>query len=518
MRRLAFFLLVGFSVVCFAQDDGDDAASSSLVLDADTMAAVEDLAVRMAGVNATQATVDDNVEAILALLQSLSMGATGYKSFRTLPYGQNNGTITLGQILGLYFEGTSTIPNATSTNARRGYFYQIQRALYGRSGIPSADDAVIPLLLRLEDGSVGLTNLIERMRGDVLAIRGICETNLVEALERIDTPLTMIQSALYDFQNDFDGQFTSLLDSLDDYQAELLSLHISLTNSLPQLAEDVSFLRNNLPDSVSSIADNTSSISLDTSELVDLVSSLPVDIVAALSQYLAAASLNVQVDWAALPDPVFVRDRNWDAFLPVVTNLDDSVKGILAGSNYLTNRFENLYTNMVGWKVRAHEFYERMQPSGEDIANAFGATNDVSVSLADDEREYTDDLQTMTNDLASVDYESRITSDDDQSASSNPWDGATAVGDNLSSSASSLFTVQDPSFTTEVVLFGTESMPVGLPSIPRIAFDVDDLFRKSQALSLIKSIMSSLWLVVGLVLKLYLVRNYLRWQAEHNKR
>lgn len=514
MRRFAFLLLAGLSVACFAQEEGEVDPSSTLVLDDDTMAAVENLAVRMAGVNATQATVDDNVAAILSFVSAWNQAASSGSMVRSYPFATSGG-FSIGNVLG---RGLFTTWNANSPpSTSQSYLYQLQRAIYGQSGVPSADTAVIPLLLRLDGGAVGMTNLLERMRSDVLAIRAICETNLVDALERIDTPLTMIQSALYDFQNDFDGQFTSLLDDLEDYKSELLSLHISLTNSLPQLAEDVSFLRNNLPDSVSSIADNTSSISLDTSELVDLVSSLPVDIVAALSQYLAAASLNVQVDWAALPDPVFVRDRNWDAFLPVATNLDDNVKGLLAGSNYLTNRFENLYTNMVGWKVRAHEFYERMQPSGEDIANAFGATNDVSVSLADDEREYTEDLQTLTNDLASVDYETEITRDD-ESASSNPWDGASAVGDNLSSSASSLFTVQDPSFTTQVLLFGTDAMPEGLVDIPYISFDLEDIFLKSNALSLIKDIMSSLWLVIGLVLKLYLVRNYLRWQSEHNKR
>lgn len=119
----------------------------------ETRVAVSNLAIALSASSSgdrAAATVDDNIAAILSLLQAVRWNVAGSAVISSYPLFNNNGTITsIGTpLLRGLFQGNSIVTTES-------YLYQIQRALYGQSGVPSSSQAILPVLWRMESA---LTN------------------------------------------------------------------------------------------------------------------------------------------------------------------------------------------------------------------------------------------------------------------------------------------------------------------------------------------------------------------------
>lgn len=164
----AFALFLAWLLPCsfvraddsFVDDSFEDDLESreEIEFDSETLQAVTNFARSVSGVNATQATVDDNVAAILALLQSVrqtpSVAANTW--FRTNPYYNDN--YTIGAVLNRLFSSNTTLYNNALPSQGSSYLYMIQRALYGKNGSPVSHDAINPTLLRMESLLEASTN------------------------------------------------------------------------------------------------------------------------------------------------------------------------------------------------------------------------------------------------------------------------------------------------------------------------------------------------------------------------
>lgn len=127
-------------------------------LDPDTRSAVVGLATSIAGDRATAATVDDNVAAILALLQSAVTSLAGSRyMFNSLPRWDTAGGYLYSQGLSRLLSEDDWANNAIPSRSR-SFVYEIQRALYGQSGVPSSADALLPTVWEISDFLPHLTN------------------------------------------------------------------------------------------------------------------------------------------------------------------------------------------------------------------------------------------------------------------------------------------------------------------------------------------------------------------------
>ena len=110
------------------------------------------LAASSSGDKAAAATVEDNVAAILALLQSYKyrFASTAAPGFSTYPIF--SGTVELSKWLSWNLNEQTV--GADSTRSK-SFLHEIQRALYGQAGEPSSSQAVLPVLWRMESA---LTN------------------------------------------------------------------------------------------------------------------------------------------------------------------------------------------------------------------------------------------------------------------------------------------------------------------------------------------------------------------------
>lgn len=124
----------------------------------ETRVAVSNLAIALSANSLgdrAAATLEDNVASILALLNSAAISASGVKLWRVVPY--SSGGASSQPIGNAIFRGLFGM-NATSTSlpvVTDGYLYQLQRAVYGQSGVPSSSQAILPVLWRMESA---LTN------------------------------------------------------------------------------------------------------------------------------------------------------------------------------------------------------------------------------------------------------------------------------------------------------------------------------------------------------------------------
>lgn len=170
-RRFVFgvglSLLLCFSpLVGFAQSADDDSFESPLTLadlSPEGRLAVSNLAVAMvsddirssATTGDYDATISANVASILALLNSVKTGTSNYARFSTAPFTFVGNNTQLGAHLNLLFtDDGGTI--AAAPDRHNTFLYEIQRALYGQSGVPSANAALLPLF----SNYVNWTNLL----------------------------------------------------------------------------------------------------------------------------------------------------------------------------------------------------------------------------------------------------------------------------------------------------------------------------------------------------------------------
>lgn len=170
---LCVLCLVGLSA-SFCSASVVDETNSVLRLDdltPEARSAVVGLATSISGANASQATIDDNVAAILSVLQQFSF-STGAASFlRVLPFANINGNTMAAWLANLLGENVSAnvYPSQSAS-----YLYMIQRALYGSSGVPSPPQAILPILSRIESAltnnqssvDMGWTNLLVSPSGE----------------------------------------------------------------------------------------------------------------------------------------------------------------------------------------------------------------------------------------------------------------------------------------------------------------------------------------------------------------
>lgn len=129
--------------------------------------AVSNLAVAMVPVDVRSsdstgdydAAISSNVSAILSLLQSVSIYNAGVYNLRSFPVYESGGSYkSLG-----YAAAVSLLENPLSPSKTGSFLYEIQRALYGESGVPSSDLALLPFLY----SAYGFTNaLYSTLSGD----------------------------------------------------------------------------------------------------------------------------------------------------------------------------------------------------------------------------------------------------------------------------------------------------------------------------------------------------------------
>lgn len=128
-------------------------------LDPDSRIAVSNLAISLAAssANADAATVEDNVSAILALLQSVRQQNITTYLLRTFPnFPGRTGPVSFAPLLNRSLYENSTTPIAESAIKNEdSYLYEIQRALYGKRGYPTENESLLPVLWRIESA---LTN------------------------------------------------------------------------------------------------------------------------------------------------------------------------------------------------------------------------------------------------------------------------------------------------------------------------------------------------------------------------
>lgn len=162
LASFALLLSVGLSVFISRAEESSDFTETNSVLRIEDLTpearvAVSNLAGFLSASSSgdrAAATVDDNVAAILTILQTSFAAGGGY--LKTYPFARS-GVAFWNALLTQINDNPGRTPaqNVADTSS---YFYQIQRAIYGSSGIPAQSDAIVPTLLRIEDLIAQSTN------------------------------------------------------------------------------------------------------------------------------------------------------------------------------------------------------------------------------------------------------------------------------------------------------------------------------------------------------------------------
>lgn len=126
--------------------------SSVLSVDALTpseFASLSALAPTLLGATASGNITND----VAAILDLLNDQYTRY-GFRVVPMVASDSSFTLARyLLSLMYENGTTAGMGSALTLSRSYLYEIQRALYGQTGVPSQGEAIQPLLARIAAAS-----------------------------------------------------------------------------------------------------------------------------------------------------------------------------------------------------------------------------------------------------------------------------------------------------------------------------------------------------------------------------
>lgn len=227
---LCLAFLVGLSAsICRADEVVEETSFVSvddLTEEQFTELASLSVAVRSAaGVSATSGNITNDVAAILAILQN---GVFSNGRFITVPY--TTGNLPLQNFLFGLGE------NWTSSSAARSssFLYEIQRALYGSMGVPSASDAIQPLLYRLT------TNLLSSSRLDMSFTNSVL-SELQDSNASLDYVLGSLQD-IYQESSFQSGNISDIYDLLysSGYDA-LLSSILESQNSFTNWIDDFEY-------------------------------------------------------------------------------------------------------------------------------------------------------------------------------------------------------------------------------------------------------------------------------------
>lgn len=163
IRRASFSLLlsVGLWVSSSSADEVEEFEVTNSVLriedlspqEFDTLAGLSRVVLGANAASASSGNITNDVASILSWLNALTLTTgAGKKWLATWP--QASSYQTMGQFLGRMLSENDI--NTNGQQARNtSFFYEIQRALYGASGVPSSSQAILPVLWRME---AALTN------------------------------------------------------------------------------------------------------------------------------------------------------------------------------------------------------------------------------------------------------------------------------------------------------------------------------------------------------------------------
>lgn len=425
MKILPFFAFVPF--LAFSQDY--DQVRSSLESDPVIMSAVEDLAVRISGADASTATVDDNIQSILDLLTAHT--TQGVSAFRTVPVsGGTVGAASLGTII-----EKSLSENWTHTSQPQSgsYLYEIQRALFGSSGVPSSSDAIQPILKRLATqssvDSSFLSNLASRVTQKLT-------TDLQDFLTRSDENHYRLPESVYSISTDSDHIRTTVDDILYLLQTKLDTTLGNLASYLSSIDSGIngidsqlqSALNSSLADletilrDVSSYAGDIYTYLGDQEEILQAISDHTDDTATGVAQIMNWLTYNfenvlleafgeavLQVDWSGLPDHFNVSVDNWpsnslDTVHSYLSNLLASAQLQASNSLGIASTLEDWYpvamsqaTNVqtlatdVGSLLQSStNYFSSMLLSSTDQQKIQQSTNDLEQVAVDDEEEVED--------------------------------------------------------------------------------------------------------------------------------
>lgn len=227
------------------------------------------------------------------------------------------------------------------------------------------------------------------------------------------------------------------------------------------------------------------------------------------NQLDAIAALMANLDFE-IPEPLDVSVVNWPGSF-AVSGFDGFASNLLGEVSAQGTNIQTIADLLPDWFVNATNFYGQFIVTPEIESETAFQTNAVITNAVIEAARYDDEFDSLTNQLDSLDILREVTKNDPQLI--NPWDGASSVGDNLEHDVLGVFDTPDPSFTTEVILMGSNDM-----NLPRIAFDVEDLYSRSYGLSLTRQFFTGLWLVVGLIIKFTILKSFWAWLAKRGKK
>lgn len=502
---MKWFLIVLAFVPCviFAQDDFE-VVEYRLEDDPEVMANVQDLAVRLAGANASTATVEDNVASILSLLQSVLVSNSNVMNFRTFPILQWTSGTSLPLAFSTLFSELTSSSRPIQSNS---YLYEIQRALYGVQGVPSASDAVQPILKRLENSqllsAVAATQLASRVSAQLV-------TKLEDYLDSADWSsllsdtsylnyLSTINGYMYDVYSDLSTlryllqnsqadivsilsgsayTLTNILDKVDDVHIDLTGVYSKLEDNVDMISQILGEIE---ADSayIQMIASDTSDINENTGDILNFLQDELDDFLVnafaglTLSAHLDTTNMNVTVEnW---PTNYLVSLMQWNELDQYLRQQDYELKRANNLSEAYNTAFGG-YLRMFGiYADNATNYYTQNLLSNRDKISYNIATNEIALTNS----AFDVEAENLSNTWESVAIEIPYISD--PSNPSIPEErqdgfGLSSVDTSLNHGRTIVFTSGDP-----------------LYSIPRMEYDLYQQNTMSSALGKFSTLMQVFW-------------------------
>lgn len=456
------------------------------------------LVASVASAQLTQSQVEAAVRNALMTVPVSYVPGTGVV---TMPNLFPNSPLTLGEYLYYTLTGqpvASGLPIRTILEQIRDSAYSSTNELFAISGKLDSIDSTLS----------GTSDYVEYIYSDVLDSR-----IYLSGIESSVGDLTLYANSMLDRFDDLRDEFenftnqvgvanSDFLDSVSDILADLtiaVDYVYQITYQLDESNDYLYYIRQDTDDILQGVGaiDNILRAIFDNG------------ILEINNQLDAIAALMANLDFE-IPEPLDVSVVNWPGSF-AVTGFDGFVSNLLGEVSAQGTNIQTIADLLPDWFANATNFYGQFIVTPEIESETAFQTNAVITNAVIEAARYDDEVDSLTNQLDSLDILREVTKNDPQLI--NPWDGASSVGDNLAHDVLAVFDTPDPSFTTEVILMGSNDM-----NLPRIAFDVEALYSRSYGLSFTRQFFTGLWLVVGLIIKFTILKAFWAWLAQRGKK
>lgn len=402
---------------------------------------------------------------------------------------------------------------------------------------------------------------------------GTMSANLVrarkalESISSVTNDLGIIRTDLADFASEFSGWHTSwstyssavdqhlqrittmvgdlrsAAQSIDSYQQSLTNLVAGLKDDFSDMAHDLDTDLGQLVGDAQLTVNNLTQIAMDLSESANYLSSIQQGVwdtagaAGGILDYLEAnlAQMFLSLDTGLLNVSVSITNALGDLPIPDLSNgvgitnwpstltnsgWWDDMRSEAFKRNDILGRTHDAVTNIAD---SVSNLVVTLTPSSEQLSYVASITNSIATNSAAVATEYETDVDTYTNEAEGV------TSgwfDDLDFFTANPYDDGDTVIDNFQEAVSALVDDVDPATTSDVILMGSVGRTRSasgvwgsmVAKLPRIEFNMENLFERWRRLATIKNIFRALWLIVGVFYRLILLSVFLTWFARYDKR